>query len=281
MSRTDLHRPSVMIPADYDLLTVYWSARYTLDGECIDEGYGIDEASAIMADAVASGQPVYGSIGRCGSCGARYITGALYEHRPTGELLNVGHDCADKMYLTADWTASELAAKRAADRRAASLNRLRRAAEAAAFLAQREGLEDALTATYTGGRQHHILRDLSAKLAQWGSLSEAQTALAYRLAEEVREANSRPVEVLVSAPTGRVTIRGRVVGLRAVESMYGVTLKATVRVPVDGVEGGVWYCWLTVPGGASWTRGDTVAVKATVERSDREGWGFGKRPAVA
>jgi hypothetical protein len=52
-------------------------------------------------------------------------------------------------------------------------------------------------------------------------------------------------------------------------------------VPVDGVEGGVWYCWLTVPGAANWTRGDTVAVKATVERSDREGWGFGKRPAVA
>ena len=274
MTRTDLHRPSVMIPANYSLVTTFVHPRFDIDGECVDEGFGLDEVSDFLK---AHKHEVFGDAMRCGSCGARFLTGALWVHEPTGEALFTGHDCADNMDLVADWSAAEIAAKRAADLRKLAVQRQLKAKAIAALFAANEGLEEALGASYANGRQHHILSDLSAKLRQWGNLSPAQIALAFKIANEVEARNAEPQEVLVEAPTGRVAIMGKVVSIKAHESQFGTVWKATVRV--DAV-GGVWYCWVTVPSAADWSRGDTVGVKVTVKPSDRLGWGFGSRPSL-
>ena len=275
MPRTDLHRPSVMIPADYALVATFAHARYDMYGECVDDGFGLDEVEAFMN--THEGE-TFGNTLRCGSCGARFLSGALWVHEPTGEALFTGRDCADSMALVADWSEAELSAKRAADRRKLAVQRMVKAKQVADFLAANEGLEDALGTAYLGGKPHHILTDLSGRLQQWGSLSPAQVALAFKIAGEVEVRNRQPQEVLVTPPTGRVSFRGKVVSIKQHEHMYGVTLKATIRVETVA---GVWYCWVTQPGSASWSRGEEVTVKATVSPSDRLGWGFGSRPTVA
>lgn len=88
---------------------------------------------------------------------------------------------------------------------------------------------------------HRILDSLAAKLNRWGSLSDAQCALALRIA---REAATRAEERNVSAPTGRTTFTGRIVSCKEYEGRYGVSEKITVKVETDG---GVWLAWGTAP----------------------------------
>lgn len=276
MSRIDLHRPSVMIPAQYSFVTTFAHARFDLDGELVDEGFGFDEVDAFLSTHTGA---VFGNARRCGSCGAQFLQGALWVHGPSGEALFTGRDCADNMMLVADWTAVEVAAKRAADLRKLAVQRTIKAKAIADLFAANEGLEDALGTSYTGGRRHRILADLSSRLRQWGGLSPAQISLAFKIAAEVEVRNTQPQEVLIAAPSGRVKLTGNVVSLKVQESDYGTVIKATVRVESPD---GVWYCWVSQPSAAAWSRGDTVTVKATVKPSDdRLGWGWGSRPTLA
>jgi len=109
-----------------------------------------------------------------------------------------------------------------------------------AFLAVHPGLREALM------HNHRISMDLDAKLMSFGSLSDAQMALAFKLHAEAF-CPARPSEINVAAPTGRQTIRGTVVSVKEHRSefdRFGSTLKMTVKVATDA---GTWLCWGTVP----------------------------------
>lgn len=91
--------------------------------------------------------------------------------------------------------------------------------------------------------EHRISHDLDAKLMSFGSLSDAQIALAFKLAADAW-CPARPAETNVPAPVGRQTIRGTVVSIKDHEGNFGPSWKMTVKVTTAT---GTWLCWGTVP----------------------------------
>jgi len=302
VERNDVHRPGVIVPADYRYLFSY---SYPGGGpgfntallEAVRTGETCREPiwGACEGRLVVTGyRPVTSPWGRlpffhkttgsetgCSICGAFYLHGDAWMHNPTGEVVLIGHMCADKMGRVPDrgeWTANQRAL--AALRKTAEYQRLRaetnakRAAEGAAFLAAHDELAAAL------GADHYISRDLRAKLAQWGSLSPKQVALAFKLAAEAA-APKVPERAPVRPPTGRVTVEGVVVSTKVVNTGYGDSFKMLVRV--DTPEG-TYRVFGTVPvaldAGPGGLKGRRVVFTATIEPKE-PGFGFFARPTGA
>lgn len=147
-----------------------------------------------------------------------------------------------------------------------------------AFLARHEGLREALM------HNHRISQDLDAKLMSFGSISEAQIALAFKLHADAY-CPARPQETNVTAPVGRQTVRGTVIKLADHESQFGVTLKMTVKVTTDA---GTWLCWGTVPAAVDGMdrynesiKGREIEFKATLVRGREAHFALFKRPTNA
>lgn len=118
--RTDVHRPGALVPANYE----HWNT-YSLPAS--DMGVpippiGIDCAHPIPRyegrnvvgydvrtcpdtgrccvvsthrHALREGRAIFGGVGKCGVCGANYKYGSMFRHEPTGEVVHMGHECAD------------------------------------------------------------------------------------------------------------------------------------------------------------------------------------------
>jgi hypothetical protein len=211
-----------------------------------------------------------GGTGQCSTCGAHFLYGDVWVHVPTGEHIHLGHQCADKYSLLVDRSAYQLALGRRQAAAAAQLQRVANWEARTAFLAAHPGLAEDLQ------QQHPILRDLSAKLTQYRSLSDKQVAFAAKLAAEVR--NPAPAEQHVAAPTGTVTVRGTVVSVKVHEGAYGTTLKMTVKVQTPA---GSWLAWGTVPTSLDVTKGATVQFVATLQAGNDPHFVFFKRPRQA
>lgn len=267
MARTDLHRPSALVPADYEFVATFVHARYDMDGECVDEGYGLADVEEFLDTHEGD---IYGHAKKCGSCGARFHSGALLQHIPSGDAVFVGADCAETIGVLVDWSQAELCAKRAADRRKLAMQRAKKAQEIQALFDNTPGLEDAMSA------DHYIIRDIRGKLSQYGSISDAQIALVFKLADEVKE---RGAEKKCPAPEGRVTFSGKIVKIAAHDTMYGTSIKATIKVTNEREE--CWLAWVTVPSSCDWNKGDEVTLTATLTASGSSPhFAFGKRPTV-
>lgn len=123
--------------------------------------------------------------------------------------------------------------------------------------------------------RHRILDDLAAKLWRWGSLSDNQAQLAYKIVEQLK--NPPPEEVSVEVPEGRMLISGKVLSVKEQEDFRGAPVwKMLVR------DDRGFKIWGTIPSGIDWNtkvRGQTVEFRATVERSPKDPcFGFFKRP---
>lgn len=283
--RNDEHRKSQIRPADYRYLFSF-SLPAGDDLVC----WNVER----YREAVRSGRMFKNHGGMCAACGAWFRHGDVWEHVETGEMIRLGHDCADKYDLVADRSEWNKGLRAARARRAAEViaeDKRRIAAERAAaaeeFLDAPPGLRDALAA------DHDILRDMAEKLRRFGSLSEKQTAFALKLADEVR--NPRPV---VECPEGKQTLRGVIRSVKVVDGFRGDTFKMLVEADAG------FRVWGTVPSvlveaacehirehGTSLhapdsifevLRGQRVEITAEVARSDRDpGFGFFKRPRLA
>jgi hypothetical protein len=262
--RTDAHRPGAIVPADYGCIVSY-ALSTTIDGwpvPSVNMEVVIDAQNA----ARDRGARMYGNPGKCGVCGACFKYGDLWLHEPTGEIVHLGHDCADKYDLVADRQAFERALGAVRDRAAAEHAREIRKERTAGFLAAHAGLAAALEV------DHYISRDLKDRLARTGMLSDKQVALAFKLerdvADRAKRDAERATEVMVAAPQGkRITFIGTVVGCKVQDGQWGSTLKITVKVEADG---GSWLAWGTCPsdvaGGAFaigvWADDETAAWRA-------------------
>jgi hypothetical protein len=294
-TRTDAHRPSTIIPANYEQWNDYALASSaggwptpsmgisckTDRVTCLDTG----RCCVVSTErhARAEGRAVYGSAGRCGVCGANYTYGTMFRHEPTGEIVHMGHDCARKYEMLADWTAFELGLDRARKTAGKVAEQAKNDAERREFLDAHPGLEDAFTV------EHRIISDIKARFVQWRSVSDKQVALVLKIANEIRNPPTVPVEINVPAPTGRVTFTGVIMSAKVRETDFGSDLKITVKVQA---EGGVWLAWLTAPRGlcdAVWEetkqpvsgqlKGRTVTLTATLKPGRESHFAFGSRPA--
>lgn len=212
-----------------------------------------------------------GSTGQCSICGTHFIYGDVWVHRESGEHIHVGHQCAAKYGLMADRSAWELENGRVREATAKEIERAWKKEQREAFLADHEGLEEAL------GVDHDIARDLASKFEREGSLSEAQVGLAHKIADQVANPPA-----YVDAPEGRVTFEGEVVSVKEQDTQFGVRVVVTVKVEADG---GEWFAWGTCPApllkgveDVGSLKGACVELKATLKPGRERHFGIMGRP---
>lgn len=311
--RTDPHRPGAIIPAHYEPVLAYncatsqdgWpvpsygitcalDGRVTLadgtvkNGECREHG----DCCCVAAQnrAHADGKTVYGNPGKCGSCGAWFVYGELWRHTLTGDLVHLGHDCAQKYELMMDRSAAELANQRNRAAVATQIRKAERAEDRAAFLAAHEGLAAAFEVgdASSPSRGAQIIADIANRFTQFCNLSDKQIALVMKLADEIRNPKPlTPEDIPAPAPFGKgVTFEGVIVSAKLRPSFDDTcTWKIVVKVTT---EAGSWKAWGTAPATILRTavaiaehvsprgdraeaiaralRGQRVEIKATLER---------------
>jgi len=255
-NRSDIHRPGAIIPANYSYVRSYnlstsqdgwpipsWGVnceldyRHEVDGKIVNGKHQDSGMCCVLRMRQTQKFVETGSTGRCSICSTHYIYGDIWRHTPTGLLLHVGHDCADKYQMLADRSEWDLAIMRL--RRSAATEQLKalKASERAKFLAEHPGLEEALKL------DHPILKDMAGRFTQWCDLSEKQIEFAFKLADEVR--NPPAAEKKAPAPEGDgLTVKGKVISLKTQDGFYGTTLRMTVKVDTPD---GIWLAWGTCP----------------------------------
>lgn len=290
--RTDTHRPGAINPTEYRI-AVYYARASVMDGWPVPP-LNIDRVIEVQQAHRASGRgSMFGSIGKCGVCGAVYVEGELWHHDATGDIVHVGRDCAAKYELIGDVIAErEYQSARDGARRvtAAQVIKEQKREERDELLTAHPGLEQDLQI------DHHIIADIAAQFQQRRSLSDAQVALVQKIADQVR--NPSAGEAHVPAPLGKgVTFEGEIVSVKLqVSEQYGATWRMTVKVLT---EGGSWLAWGTVPAaivppptGSSYRddedqrerqvrsalRGRTVKIKATLVAGRESHFAIMKRP---
>lgn len=271
-TRTDIHRPVDMDPADYEYT---WAFDNLQPGVLVN--VDMDWWRSITNWPEATRER---GTHQCHHCGAaiRYV--AILKHVPTGDHIAVGETCLDNRF--------ELESKADFDRlrKAAQLDRQKQRLLKAynAYLADPAHAD--LVAAFGADDKHSIVADIQNKLRKYGSISDPQANLVRKLERERIERKTRiaveKTEPKFAAPEGRVTIEGEVVNLKWVEGFREgeQTQKMLVKVTTPA---GSYKVWSTVPFSCcNIQRGDTVKFAATLTQSDDdESFAFAKRPTQA
>lgn len=255
-TRTDIHRPSAIVTADYDLIGfMYCGPKEGAVDDKLHVNRFINERGAKF-----SGHDHGGS---CHVCGAHALYLGVFHHRPTNTLICVGETCADKM------DASPLAFRHFHERAKAGIEAFAGKAKARATLAER-GLSDAFD---MGG----IAGDMVRKLVQYGSLSDKQWAFlgtlvererarpAVEAAREAQKEVARATSRHLGAVGERRSFLVKVVSTPKFEGQFG-----TVVINIcEDLSGNV----VIYKGGKTLgEKGQTLTVKATIKaHGEREG----------
>ena len=161
---------------------------------------------------------------RCACCGStRLMYTCTVVHKPTSVGYYIGRDCATKLMGMADGAFSKmsvaLAERGEQKRRVASWITL--------------NPTHAEIVSWADSSDHHIARDLVYRLRRYGSLSDKQVELMYKIknqiAEELTAAANEPTPT-TPAPSGRVKVSGTVLGTKIIEGRFGNTRKALIQL---------------------------------------------------
>ena len=202
MTRTDLHRPSAIVPEEYEFVA------------CDYYGSGLD-ALSFTGDRMFFREHMKrtgGSFSRhehggtCGVCGAGAMYVARYHHRPTNTYITTGMDCAAKMDI-----ADEVAFRNFKKRIAAGRKTQRGLAKAEGVLAE-AGLPAAWTLYRAEDRsafrkQEEIVTDIVGKLVRYGSISDPQMGLIRKLLGDIEQRPARDAAVAAKRAEQAATSR--------------------------------------------------------------------------
>lgn len=206
----------------------------------------------------------------CGHCGHALRYGAVLVNNAARDGLMVGFDCLETYKKVVNgFVPAQRAARLAAE--AASKD-----ARARQFCSSHIGLAEAFEA------DHYIVRDVHGKLRQYGSISQKQIDLVFKIAREWAEgAEARAVasaRIVPDAPEGKVTVEGVILGFKTVDG-YAYNTKVTKMI-VESDEG--WKVYVTVPAHLNADKGDRVRFGATLQQSRGDAkFAYGKRPTKA
>jgi hypothetical protein len=271
--RTDAHRPSAIIPADYRFVACdYYGPMAEL--------WLVGDRAAFRADMERTGGRYSGHEhgGTCHICGAHAMYVAKFHHAQSNTYIVTGMDCAEKMDM-GDAIAFRSIRKRVAAGRKAQ----RGVAKAEGILA-----EAGLTAAWTiyraqpvdgEGQEESTVRDMVGRLVQYGSISEkAMNWLRVLVTERIpgraerkaRFAAEAEAALPVPASDQRQTVVGTVLSIK--EGHFGP------RMLVKHADG--WKVFGSVPTAIAGIKpGSRVQFDALIKRSDRdEKFGFFSRP---
>lgn len=295
--RTDIHRPSAIIPEDYTFVAF---AHVKIDG--IGDAYWAKENRERITAHMARTGGKYsnhehgGSCAVCGSVNAIYT--ALFHHSPTNTYLHVGSDCTDQL------DAGIAPAFRNFKSGIRDAREAQKGKQKAALVLQDAGASWAWE-LYTRDYMTHpslIVRkdengeiisttlpyeettvlDIVGKLVKYGSISERTMQFLLTLQGKIETRAQREAERTIEreaaapCPTGRVVVTGEVLSVKEHTNDFRVTLKMTVKA----AEG--YIVWVSVPSSIAVERGQKITFKATLTPSPNDPkFGFGKRPVAA
>ena len=208
---------------------------------------------------------------RCACCNKSIKYSAGVYIKPLDFIVHIGRQCANQVaalgvlsnlkleYLKERHVSQKLAAK---------------------FTNGIEGLAEVVEWCSTP-KAHYIAKDIASKIRQWGSISEKQVELLFKLHANAMSQQSAEAEFTptASAPEGRVTITGKILGFKEVENDYGITIKMIVRIDDTNAK-----AYLTLPSSIAdkADRGSHVQLTASFQRSkDDQFFAFGSRPSKA
>lgn len=284
-TRTDIHKPSLLDPAEYEFEAAFYQGNSEdMADMYVGEGKYYDAAISNPAYQVFNGN--HAEKETCDHCGAAFNHGALFRHVPTGDLIHVGHICADD---TIGLPSRAVAARRQAEKHAAAMKELR-LNQAYALENFPEAAEYLLSLDLDEQRSDFLF-DVARRFRHKGYLSERQAEAVLKFKENAekyeqrRQEREQQEEIVPEKPLeeGRLELTGKVVHTRAQDSQFGTTIKMLV-VLEDGNK-----VWGTVPealfrayadtGRNDGVKGSVIKFRGTVERSeDDEHFGFLKRP---
>lgn len=278
MTRTDIHRPSIITPDDYQFVSFH--------SHHADYLANFIEQEQFRAHMAATGGKFsdHNHGGSCHVCGAHAMTVARFYHSPSNTYVQTGEDCAAKLHKgdALNFRSFRVKAKAGIDavagKRKANMV-LENANLTSAWDIYYNGLDNAPTAW-----EENTIYDIVCNLVKYGSISDKQKSflgnLLGRIADRPQIAAQRAAEVAAALPIpveGRMVVTGAVLTLKGQETEFGYVTKMLVQ----HAEG--WKVWGTVPKAlAEVKKGQQVIFTATITVSDNDPkYGFFKRPAKA
>lgn len=294
-NRSDAHRPAAV---DFDPQSYDWTGDvvdFFPDAEtgAIESGWA-DANSTIEAMTTAGfiWATAHKNSAQCQHCGAHLRYAALLRHDSTGEMLWVGEQCLDNRFSGMTKAQFDHLRKTAQLAREA-------AAKLVAFNQFLVDHPELVPATYAynivfdveqgefghekygTGWATSVIADILSKLRQYGSISDKQIAFVIKLVAEIEEKITSYVEPEPngSAPRGRVTVEGEIVGFKTVEGYMGGTVTKMVVLFENGSR-----AYGSVPAALSDAeKGARVRFTAAFEAPNdgAEDFAFFKRPTQA
>jgi hypothetical protein len=204
-------------------------------------------------------------LSSCDYCG----TGIRYQfwiQGVSGDQFKVGCECVRKTYsVGADVRVHVEREMKEFERKNRVMKKLAKSqAQAEAFLQAHPGLSEALDT------EHYISNDLKRALARWGSLSEAQVKLAFKLVGDVKiqaEHKAQDEALKANAPAwikGRQVVEGVILVVKVQDEnrFYFATEKMLVQL-ADGRK-----CWGTCPSNQEFVKGASISFSADFTPKD-------------
>lgn len=297
--RTDIHRPSAINPDEYQFVAFEYQKIESF-GDCQAI---LENRARIQAHMQRTGGTYsdHEHGGNCHICGAWAIYTILFYHEPTNVYIRTGQVCAEKMDMSyGDYNRFRAAIQ---DARLAVAGKKK----AFAILQQygEKGLgrcwsiyEDQMEpcecpgnnvgeherGCFKGMREEGIIWDMVSKLIKYGSLSSKQFDFLEKLLKSIDTREERHAQrererlAAADCPAGRVTIAGKVVSSKVVDTDFGSQVKMLV-VATEGFK-----VWGSAPAAFLDDEalvGRFVRFTATVTpKADDPKFGFFKRPTA-
>lgn len=285
--RTDEHKPSAIIPEDYEFV-----ANEFLKVESLGDALVIKAEREKIQAHMARTKGTYsqhehgGNCMVCGSVNAVYTL--LFYYAKTNTYVRMGSECAGKVYVDSDFGHSSFRSRVEDARQALAGKR-----KAQALLSD-AGLSEAWKhyageIAYPDGPlpyEERTIIDIVSKFVRYGSISEKAQGYLRKLVESLPDRDKRNAERIAQreaerltaedCPKGRVKIEGVILKTDTRESIYGITEKMLVKSDKG------FRVWSTIPAAMPTPeRGSRVVFVATLEPSqDDPQLGFAKRPTV-
>lgn len=287
MTRTDVHRPSVINPADYEFVAF----EYLKTDDFGAAAFMISERALIRAHMNRtggnySGHEHGGTCHVCGSVNAIYT--ALFYHAPSNTYVRTGLDCTEKLDQAVNGDVFRRKVGRALE--------ARKGKNKAKAILEAKGLADAWTVyeSYDNcetspapGKEEVTITDIVGKLIKYGNASDAQLKYVGTLLDRIKRRPeievARKAEQDAAAPVpvtaARVEIVGKVLSIREPDA-YAPFPSWKMLVQVDAG----WKVWSSIPSALRGrvARGDRISFVAGLKVSDKDSkFGFANRPAQA
>jgi hypothetical protein len=178
-NRTDIFRPSVIKPDEFDFVAVDNCREDSFEFLCVLEQREIIRSLIKNTGARFSS---HNHGGTCHICGSHAQNTAVFLHRPTNKLIRTGWDCADKLHLCEDGERNLFRTFR--DKLSAERENKAGKIKAQAIL-ESAGLSRAWELSeqkqHPNFKDHDIIVDIVRKLIRRGDISEKQIEFLHKL----------------------------------------------------------------------------------------------------